>query len=245
MDPEFLDYFLSQGKLPHFAKLIREGAYAPCHTFKPTKSVVLVDLRSHRKAHGEARDRGLAASLEGRPEILASGQSRRTEALWNIASRNGKNSAIVNWWATWPAEAVQGTIVSNHFPRSLHEPLEEATFPPDLAEELSSLRSPRSGGRGKGAGGSGNSRLLPRGRGERLPSEQPVPLAFSDRRGHLQRRCDRRAEPLPPDRVPRPSLAHRGSLPHHRRLYPFPLAFHRSAGRRAGIPDAFGRTESR
>ncbi|HEY7696973.1 MAG TPA: hypothetical protein VIE88_01090, partial [Vicinamibacteria bacterium] len=29
MDPEFLDYFLSQGKLPNFQKLVREGAYAP------------------------------------------------------------------------------------------------------------------------------------------------------------------------------------------------------------------------
>ncbi len=142
MDPEFLDYFLSQGKLPHFAKLIREGAYAPCHTFKPTKSVVLwtsVATGKRMEKHGIVDWQLL--SKDGR-KILASGQSRRTEALWNIASRNGKNSAIVNWWATWPAEAVQGTIVSNHFPRSLHEPLEEATFPPDLAEELSSLGLP-------------------------------------------------------------------------------------------------------
>ena len=41
MDPEFFEYFLSQGKLPHFRKLLDEGAYAPLQTFKPTKSVVL------------------------------------------------------------------------------------------------------------------------------------------------------------------------------------------------------------
>jgi hypothetical protein len=80
-------------------------------------------------------------SKDGR-KILATGHSRRTEALWNIASRNGKSSAIVNWWATWPAEAVEGAIVSNHFPRSLHEPLEEATFPPELAAELEALGLP-------------------------------------------------------------------------------------------------------
>jgi Type I phosphodiesterase / nucleotide pyrophosphatase len=142
MDPEFLGYFLSQGKLPHFAKLMQEGAYAPCHTFKPTKSVVLwtsVATGKRMEKHGIVDWQLL--SKDGR-KILASGQSRRTEALWNIASRNGKSAAIVNWWATWPAEAVEGAIVSNHFPRSLHEPLEEATFPPELATELSGLGLP-------------------------------------------------------------------------------------------------------
>ena len=142
MDPEFLDYFLSQGKLPNFQKLMREGAYAPCQTFKPTKSVVLwtsVATGKRMEKHGIVDWQLL--SKDGR-KILASGQSRRTEALWNIASQSGKSSSIVNWWATWPAEAVQGAIVSNHFPRSLHEPLEEATFPPELAKELESLGLP-------------------------------------------------------------------------------------------------------
>ena len=142
MDPEFLDYFLSQGKLPNFQKLMREGAYAPCRTFKPTKSVVLwtsVATGKRMEKHGIVDWQLL--SRDGR-KILASGQSRRTEALWNIASQSGKSSSIVNWWATWPAEAVQGAIVSNHFPRSLHEPLEEATFPPELAAELQALGLP-------------------------------------------------------------------------------------------------------
>jgi predicted AlkP superfamily phosphohydrolase/phosphomutase len=142
MDPEFLDYFLSQGKLPHFQKLVREGAYAPCRTFKPTKSVVLwtsVATGKRMEKHGIVDWQLL--SKDGR-KILASGQSRRTEALWNMASQSGKSSSIVNWWATWPAEAVQGAIVSNHFPRSLHEPLEEATFPPELALELEALGLP-------------------------------------------------------------------------------------------------------
>ena len=142
MDPEFLDYFLSQGKLPHFQKLLREGAYAPCQTFKPTKSVVLwtsVATGKRMEKHGIVDWQLL--SKDGR-KILASGQSRRTEALWNILSKSGKASSIVNWWATWPAEAVQGAIVSNHFPRSRHEPLEEATFPPELAAELETLGLP-------------------------------------------------------------------------------------------------------
>jgi predicted AlkP superfamily phosphohydrolase/phosphomutase len=142
MDPEFLDYFLSQGKLPNFQRLLREGAYAPCRTFKPTKSVVLwtsVATGKRMEKHGIVDWQLL--SDDGR-KILASGHSRRTEALWNMATAAGKSAQILNWWATWPAEEVNGQIVSNHFPRSLHEPLEEATFPPELASELEDLGLP-------------------------------------------------------------------------------------------------------
>lgn len=136
MDPEFLEYLLSQGKLPNFQRLFREGAYAPCLTFKPTKSVVLwtsVATGKRMEKHGIVDWQLL--SDDGR-KILASGHSRRTAALWNIASSAGKQSQILNWWATWPAEEVRGEIVSNYFPRSLHEDLAEATYPAGLAAEL-------------------------------------------------------------------------------------------------------------
>jgi predicted AlkP superfamily phosphohydrolase/phosphomutase len=142
LDPEFLEYMLSQGKLPHFQRLISEGAYAPCQTFKPTKSVVLwtsVATGKRMEKHGIVDWQLL--SRDGR-KILASGQSRRTEALWNIVSRAGKTAQVLNWWATWPAEPVNGEIVSNHFPRSLNQPLEEATYPADLAAELKTLGFP-------------------------------------------------------------------------------------------------------
>ncbi|HSF14450.1 MAG TPA: alkaline phosphatase family protein, partial [Vicinamibacteria bacterium] len=142
MDPEFLESMLSQGKLPNFQKLMREGAYAPCRSFKPTKSVVLwtsVATGKRMEKHGIVDWQLL--SDDGR-KVLASGGSRRTEALWNIVTSSGKTVQILNWWASWPAEEVNGQIVSNHFPRSLHEPIAEATFPEDLAGELRGLGMP-------------------------------------------------------------------------------------------------------
>lgn len=143
MDPDYFEYFLSQGKLPNFRRLVEEGAYAPCRTFKPTKSVVLwtsVATGKTMDQHGIVDWQLL--SEDGRRKVLASGQSRRTEALWNIASEAGKSVQILNWWATWPAEEVRGQIVSNHFPRSLHEDVPEVTYPPELAEELENLGLP-------------------------------------------------------------------------------------------------------
>ncbi|MEZ4654231.1 MAG: alkaline phosphatase family protein [Candidatus Eisenbacteria bacterium] len=38
---------------------------------------------------------------------------RGSKGLWNIASDAGLESAVVNWWVSYPAEKVQGRMVSN------------------------------------------------------------------------------------------------------------------------------------
>src|SRR5262249_22918206 len=39
-----------------------------------------------------------------RPSI-ASGHERRVKTLWEVAADAGLRTAVVNWWATWPASA--------------------------------------------------------------------------------------------------------------------------------------------
>lgn len=38
---------------------------------------------------------------------------RRTKAVWNMLSAAGVSSGVVGWWGTWPAEEVNGFIVSD------------------------------------------------------------------------------------------------------------------------------------
>ena len=35
----------------------------------------------------------------------ASGAELRSKTMWEVASEAGLRSAVVNWWATWPASA--------------------------------------------------------------------------------------------------------------------------------------------
>lgn len=139
-DPDFLQYLLSQGKLPHFERLLREGAYAPCRTFKPTKSVVIwtsVATGKRMEKHGIVD--WMLLSEDGREKVMATGNVRRVEALWNIASEAGRGVQIVNWWATWPAEPVRGEMVSNHFQKSLGREMPDVTYPAALAREIEPL----------------------------------------------------------------------------------------------------------
>ncbi len=39
---------------------------------------------------------------------------REMKGLWNMASDGERRCVVVNWWVSWPAERVQGAVVSDH-----------------------------------------------------------------------------------------------------------------------------------
>jgi predicted AlkP superfamily phosphohydrolase/phosphomutase len=83
--------------------------------------------------------------LSGRGRLSGSA-SRQTKALWNIAMQNGLKTHVAGWASTFPAEALNGSSITNEFvlpagmaprpwrvmPRSIH--------PPEFEAEAASLR---------------------------------------------------------------------------------------------------------
>ncbi len=142
LDPEFLEFLVAEGKLPNFERLMREGAYAPCRTFKPTKSVVVwTSIATGKRMEKHGIIDWMLLSEDKQEQVHVTGNVRRTEAMWNIASTAGKSVQVLNWWATWPAESVQGELVSNHYAKARGDTLEDVTYPADLAVELEPLRA--------------------------------------------------------------------------------------------------------
>jgi hypothetical protein len=60
--------------------------------------------------------RALAAATDlvrlTRPAI-ASGDERRVKTFWEVAADAGLRTAVVNWWATWPARPDTGIVISD------------------------------------------------------------------------------------------------------------------------------------
>jgi predicted AlkP superfamily phosphohydrolase/phosphomutase len=79
--------------------------------------------------------------------VLANTNFRRTAALWNMAGGLGKKVGFVGWWVTWPAEKVNGFIVSDHVAYSRfkawvpvrEKPFFHETYPPGLARRIEPL----------------------------------------------------------------------------------------------------------
>jgi hypothetical protein len=72
-----------------------------------------------------------------RPAI-ASGTERRAKTLWEVASDAGLRTAVVNWWATWPAPADKGFVLSDRATLRLETggPLDAEIAPADLYDRL-------------------------------------------------------------------------------------------------------------
>ncbi len=66
---------------------------------------------------------------------------RGAKTFWNVASEKGLRVGVVNWWATWPADAVNGYVVSDRAPFKLEKggPAEREVHPAEDFERLRAL----------------------------------------------------------------------------------------------------------
>lgn len=113
-DWDIVDPLVRAGRLPTFARLLRDGVRAPLRSYDPMISPLLwttIATGVGPDVHGVA-DFQAVEKASGR-RVPISSRFRRVKALWNIASDAGLTSAFVGWWASYPAEPVRGFQVSN------------------------------------------------------------------------------------------------------------------------------------
>jgi len=152
-DWRVMDPLLAAGRLPNFARLIESGARAPLQTFEPTLSPLIWTTIATGFAPRRHGITGFTAKdPESGEDLLVTGNMRRVPALWNILSAAGHRVGVTGWWATYPAERVEGFVVSDqafdlrraNYAEALGLPAPagggaadpRATWPADLAEKL-------------------------------------------------------------------------------------------------------------
>jgi len=109
-----VDPLLEQGKLPNLQKLIEQGVRAPLADEPPLDSPKIwttIATGRHPAAHGI--DKRVYRSENSADPIPVNSTLRKTKALWNQFSDLGRTVGFVNWFITWPAEAVNGFMVSD------------------------------------------------------------------------------------------------------------------------------------
>ncbi len=72
---------------------------------------------------------------------------RGAKTFWNVASEKGLRIGVVNWWATWPAEAVNGYIVSDRALFKLEKGgvADREAYPADALAPLAALAAAPAG----------------------------------------------------------------------------------------------------
>ncbi len=136
LDWELLSRLSAEGKMPNWTRLVAEGFTADLESFFPVLSPILwttaatgVGPDVHRVLDFQESDPKTGAKLP------VSGFSRAVPAVWNLASDAGRKVGVVGWWATHPAEEVNGFFVSDRASPLLFSDLPRAgvAYPASLA----------------------------------------------------------------------------------------------------------------
>ncbi len=100
--------------MPNLAQLVREGTSGILETIRPPLSPL---IWTSMMTGVSPLDHGILDFVQFDPKTGAkepiTSSLRRAPAIWNMASSAGKRVASLGLWATYPAEPVNGTIVSD------------------------------------------------------------------------------------------------------------------------------------
>jgi len=115
MDPQTVDLLMSEGKMPNFSKLRQNGAYGRLLSSKPLLSpIIWTTIATGKPPEEHGIGHFVAVNEKTGEQLPVTSQMRKVKAIWDMFSNGGKKVGVVGWWATWPAESVNGTIVSDH-----------------------------------------------------------------------------------------------------------------------------------
>jgi len=120
----------AEGELPALRALAERGTRARLATDYGSSPVIWTTIATGRRPEVHGIEDFVVATARG--DVPVSSDARKVPALWNMASAAGRRVAVLGWWASWPAEEVDGVVVSD---RALQEE-ERRTWPPELAARI-------------------------------------------------------------------------------------------------------------
>ncbi len=138
---------MDAGKMPYLERLVLGGVMGNIATLFPVLSPMLWTsiatgkLAYKHGVHGFAEPDPRSGGVRPITSL-----SRKCKALWNILHQNGLRSNVVGWWPSYPAEPINGVMVSNHF-QEAHVALGKdwpvrphSVHPPHLSKHLAPFR---------------------------------------------------------------------------------------------------------
>ncbi|MBL8801122.1 MAG: tetratricopeptide repeat protein [Planctomycetes bacterium] len=113
-DWKLIDALVAQGELPHFAGLIRRGVRGDLATLSdiPLSPVIWTSVATGKSAAKHGVTWFLVDQPDGSRAPVRS-TNRQCDALWNIADRAGVATAVVGWWASFPAEPLERGLIAS------------------------------------------------------------------------------------------------------------------------------------
>jgi predicted AlkP superfamily phosphohydrolase/phosphomutase len=123
-----------QGRLPHLKALAERGAAASLGTNYTASPVIWTTIATGRKPEDHGIIDFVVPTAQG--DVPVASTLRKVPALWNMLSRARRRVAVLGWWASWPAEEVEGVVVSDRALLDLPQRVSPAAFLPTFEQAL-------------------------------------------------------------------------------------------------------------
>jgi predicted AlkP superfamily phosphohydrolase/phosphomutase len=124
----------SEGKLPHLKAIADHGVTATLHTAYNSSPVIWTTIATGVGPEVHGITDFVVATPHG--DVPVSSALRKVPALWNMLTRLGKRVAVLGWWASWPAEAVNGVVVSDRALLNLDARVSPPSYMPRFQQDL-------------------------------------------------------------------------------------------------------------
>jgi hypothetical protein len=127
---------VAAGELPNLGRMIDGGAYGNLRSLEPlAKSPAIWTTIATGKSPQEHGILSFIDQVNGQPLTR---NIRKVDALWNIYSNLGRTVGLLGWLMSWPAEEVNGFVVSDYVQYEAGSSSRWAgrTYPVDLETEV-------------------------------------------------------------------------------------------------------------
>ena len=140
---------MDQGTMPNLKRLIANGVMGNIATMQPMFSPMLwTSIATGKRPYKHGVLNFVEPSPDGMGVRPISSTSRKTKAIWNIFDQSQLKSNVIGWWPSYPVEAINGVMVSDHYAKVKSQgmrpddwPLEpKHVHPESIRETLKDLR---------------------------------------------------------------------------------------------------------
>lgn len=133
--------------MPVLERIVNSGVMGNLSSIRPMLSPILWNsIATGKRPHKHGVPGFTEVDYEMNQVVAVSSASRKCKALWEILNESSLKTHVVGWFATHPAEALQGVCVSDRFGSPAPAPGEawplarRTVFPDALGEILADLR---------------------------------------------------------------------------------------------------------
>ncbi len=147
LDWEFLDRLLAEEVVPNFMKLKQNGVSIQVNTNDIGGSAVYwTTIATGQLSSKHGIKNFIMRDPVSKRRVPVTSNMRKSKAFWNIFSENDISVGIIGWYVSWPAEEVNGFMISSYFgikdkqqptwKGTIYENTPHMAYPEELGKEV-------------------------------------------------------------------------------------------------------------